>query len=456
MQTSNQIVCPAAAAVGSWAWRFDWMLSKPYPAQPMYRQSNLLQWFRSTAKIPTAVTALFLLASGMVNSDAATIDWGVSQSGTSGVYSWQHLFNWNATGMHLTPAAVPNAIGDIANLNLLNLSGNQTIALNGAVTLGTLNLGDTSGLQSYLLAAGTGGSLVMNGGGSAAITKSGIGTDVISSNITLTDTTTIDVTDGRLALTGVLSGAGGFIKNGDGMLMLRGVNTYTGVTTLNDGITLIATLANDGAALGATGGAQGTVINSGATLAIANDQSGGLTGGGASLNTEPLTLNGRGFRNLGALRNIFGRESNQFTGAITLGSTARVQSDSGTLTLSSAINVNQQLEAGGTNFVILSGALSGASDIIHYGSSGLQLSNVTAGQTYSGAITSLMGEIRSNQVSGATAADNPYNDISALNLRNSVLRLNFASGAGGAGNAADSRFSTTAPHQHEGITNLYR
>lgn len=415
---------------------------------PMYRQSNLLQWFRNTARIPTAATIVLLLASGMVNSNAATIvDWGVSQSGTPGVYSWQLLSNWNATGAHATTTALPNAIGDTANLNLVNPSGNQTINLNGAVTLGALNIGDISGQQSYILAAGTGGSLAMNGGGAATITKSGIGTDVISSNIALTDTTTIDVQDARLALTGVLSGAGGLVKNGDGTLILRGVNTYTGVTTLNDGITLIATFADNGAVFGATGGAQGTVVNSGATLAIANDQSAaaGLTGGGASLNTEPITLNGNGFRNMGALRNMFGRESNQFTGAITLGSASRVQSDASTLTLSGAINVNQDLMASGTNFVTLSGAVSGSNDITHYGSSGLQLSNVTAGQTYSGTINSLMGEIRSNQVSGATAADNPYNDITALNLRNSVLRLNFANAAGGAGNGANSRFSTTAP-----------
>lgn len=308
-------------------------------------------------------------------------------------------------------------------------------------------IGDTSGQQSYILGAGTGGSLLLDNGGAAAINKSGIGTDVITSAITLTDPVTIDVQDGRLALTGVLSGAGGLVKNGDGTLILRGVNTFTGVTTLNDGITLIATFADNGAALGATGGAQGTVVNSGATLAIANDQSAaaGLTGGGGSLNTEPLTLNGSGFRNMGALRNMFGRESNAFTGAITLGSATRVHSDASTLTLSGAININQDFTATGANFIVLSGALSGSNDIIHYGSSGLQLSNITAGQTYSGTITSRMGEIRSNVVSGATAADNPYNDIAALNLSNSVLRMNFIRHAGAGNNFPDSRFSTTAP-----------
>ncbi|MBK8041164.1 MAG: autotransporter-associated beta strand repeat-containing protein [Verrucomicrobiaceae bacterium] len=403
---------------------------------------TLRQYRKQLGWFMTCLMALWLPGQ---QAYSATIDWGVSQSGTPGVYSWQHLYNWNVNGVHLSPAAIPNAVSDVANLNLLNLSGNQTINLNGAVTLGALNIGDTSGQQSYILAAGTGGSLILNNGGTAAITKSGIGTDVITSNITLTNPVTIDVQDGRLALTGVLSGAGGITKNGDGTLILRGVNTFTGVNTLNGGITLFAPFADNGNSLGATGAAQGTVVNSGATLAISNDQSAaaGLTGGGAS-NAEPLTINGNGFRNQGALRNMFGREANTFSGAVTLGSASRVQSDAGTFTLSGAINMNQDLMVGGSNFVTLSGAVSGSNTITHYGSNGFQLSNVTAGQTYSGTINSLMGEVRSNQTS-AVAADNPYNDIVALNLRNSVLRLNFQSGAGGAGNGADSRFSTTAP-----------
>jgi fibronectin-binding autotransporter adhesin len=412
-----------------------------------HRYCSILNWFRKTAKVPTTGVAIALLTSGLTNTvQGATIDWGVSESGLPGTYTWQHLYNWNATGLHQTPLLIPNAIGDIANLNLVNLSGNQTINLDGAVTLGTLNIGDISGQQSYIIGAGTGGTLTFNNGGTAAINKSGIATDVITSNIVLTNPVTIDVADGRLALTGVLSGAGGITKNGNGTLVLRGVNTFTGVSTLNGGITLIAPFADNGAVLGASGVAQGTVVNSGATLAIANDQSAaaGLTGGGAS-NAEPLTINGQGFRNQGALRNMFGRETNQFTGVVTLGSASRIQSDAGTLQLTGALNVNQDVMMGGSNFVQLSGAVSGSNTITHYGSNGFQLSNITAGQTYSGTINSLMGEIRSNTVSGATAADNPYNDIAALNLRNSVLRLNFASGAGGAGNAADSRFSTTAP-----------
>lgn len=424
----------------------------------MYRQSSILQWFRNTARIPTAATALFLLASGMVNSNAATIvDWGVSQSGTPGVYSWQHLFNWNAASAHATPAAVPNALGDTANLNLLNLSGNQTINLDAAVTLGTLNIGDISGQQSYVIAAGTGGSLALSNGGTAAINKSGIGTDVITSAITLTDPVTVDVQDGRLILSGVLSGAGGITKNGAGTLILTATNTFTGVNTLNDGITLIQQALGDNAVLGATGGAQGTIVNSGATLAINNDRgdagTGAVAGNGsgfASLNSEPITLNGQGFRNLGALRYIVGREGAQFTGVIDLASASRIQSDYGTFTLTNTLNIDNVLNAGGAGFIDIAGAVTGTETINHYGVSGLRFRNVTTAATYTGTINSSLGEIRSSYGTDV-AANNPFSTVGALNLRNSWLRIGYGNGAGNAtqegedNSTANSRWNPAAP-----------
>lgn len=416
----------------------------------MHRQSSLLQWFRNTARIPTAATVLFLLASGMVNSNAATIiDWGVSQSGTPGVYSWQHLYNWNALGAHATPVAVPNAISDTANLNLLNLSGNQTINLDAAVTLGTLNIGDTIGQQSYVIAAGTGGSLTLSNGGTAAINKSGLGTDIISSNITLTDSVTVDVQDGRLALGGLISGAGGITKNGTGTLILMGSSssTYTGVTTLNNGITLAFPQGNGVNMLGATGATQGTVIADGATFATTNDLDnatpGAQTTGGWGTISEPFAISGNGYLGQGALRKMMGREQDTLGGAITMNAASRIQADFGTLAFSGTVAVTDTLTiTGASGFTSLSGVVSGGADIVHYGVSGFRLQ--ANGNTYSGTITSNLGEIRAD-TGDTTTANNPYDTITALNLRNSALRLNFPNAAGTAPNIADSRFSTTAP-----------
>jgi autotransporter-associated beta strand protein len=280
---------------------------------------TLRNYRKQIAYLMVALTGVSTL-----QSSAATVDWGVSQSGTPGIYSWQQLYNWNAVGQHLSPIAIPNAASDTANLNLVNLSGDQIINLNGAVTLGTLNIGDAVGGQSYTLAAGTGGSLTLNGGAASAINKSGLGTDIISSNIALTGAAplTVNVATGSLALTGVISGAGGITKTGDGTLVLRGTNTYTGVTNVNAGQLLMLPTVNDGAVLGSTTAGNNTVVATGATLSLGPDAAGS---GGIGNPAELITINGDGFRKSGAIRNFMGANGNVLTGVVTMGGAARIQ-----------------------------------------------------------------------------------------------------------------------------------
>ncbi|MCB1208521.1 MAG: hypothetical protein KDK97_04290, partial [Verrucomicrobiales bacterium] len=390
-----------------------------------------------------------LMAVSSIQGNAATMDWGVSQSGAPGIYSWQHLFNWNDAGLHANPLLIPNAIGDVANLNLLELTGLQRVNLDGAVTLGALNIGDTGGKQSYLIAAGTGGSLTLNNGGTAQITKTGLATDVISSGVVLTDSVDINVQDGRLALNGVISGAGGFTKSGSGTLILGAAasNTYTGVTTLNNGITLAYPQGNTLNLLGATGATQNTIVNDGATFATANDLDnagiGTQSSGGWGTVNEPFTINGNGYLGQGALRKMMGREQDTLGGAITLGSAARIQADYGTLALTGVVNVSDVLTASGAaGFVSLSGTVSGTADIVHYGTSGFRLQGNN--NTYSGTITSNLGELRAD-TGDTTTGNNPYDTVAAFNLRNSALRLIFPTAGGTAPNIANSRFSATAP-----------
>ena len=376
----------------------------------------------------------------------ANADWGVGQTGSPGTYSWQHLYNWNALGLHQSPFDVPFLIGDTANLNVLNLAGPQTINLDGAVTLGTLNIGDTSGQSSYIIAAGTGGSLIFDGGATSALNKIGIGTDVITSNISLTGTAplSIDVGDGILALTGSISGAGGITKTGEGTLLMRGSSTYTGLTTIDGGMILDVPTANDGAVLGSITAGNGTVVNAGGTLALGPDS---LGAGGIGNPAEPITIHGSGFRNNGALRFMMGANSMTYNGVVTLGGESRVQADQvGTFTLSGAIDISSNFSAGGVGFVSLSGLASGSADINHFGLGGFRLIGVGAGQSYSGTISSSLGEIRAD-TGNATLANTPYADIAALNLKDSWLRITFGSAAGAptAGDTANSKFSTTAP-----------
>lgn len=402
--------------------------------------------FRRHFRLPVSAVLLASFSLWSCQIRGADADWGAGQTGSPGIYSWQHLYNWNALGQHQSPFDVPFLIGDTANLNQLNLLGTQTINLDGAVTLGTLNLGDTSGQSSYIIAAGTGGSLTFDGGAASALNKIGISTDVITSNITLTGTAplSMDIGEGILALTGTISGAGGFTKTGEGTLILRGTSNYTGLTTIDGGMILNVPTANDGAVLGSITTGNGTVVNAGGTLAFGPDLSGA---GGIGNPAEPITINGNGFRDNGALRFLTGANSMTFNGAVTLAGESRIKAEqTGTFTLSGAIDISNNLTAGGVGFVSLSGIASGSADINHFGLGGFRLIGVGAGQSYSGTINSTLGEIRAD-TGNATLANTPYADIAALNLKDSLLRIAFGSAAGAptAGDTANSKFSTTAP-----------
>ena len=173
------------------------------------------------------------------------------------------------------------------------------------------------------------------------------GTNTITNIGTLTGgvefasgTTTFDLATDQ-ALANVVSGAGGLIKAGTGTLTLGGTNIYSGVTTVSQG-TLTVT---NSAALGAV--SQGTLVAGGATLAL----QGGIT------TNEPITINGFGVANGGAIRNL--TNSNTLAGAITLGSAARINSDVGFLTISGSVSgAGHDLRVGGPSSFILSGPMS--------------------------------------------------------------------------------------------------
>ena len=354
---------------------------------------------------------------------------------TGNLHSWGDAANWS-TG------AVPSGMTQSVLFGF-NPYESQTITLDGNRTLGTLTFSNSA--NAFLLSGST--LTLDNEDNGSQIIHNGAATNVITSNILLADglSNTMHIADGRLALMGVISGGADLVKTGDGTLILMGQNTYTGVTTLNGGMTMVFPIGDNRTIFGATGAGQHTVVNDGASFVTNNDFSGtpgttATTGGHST--SEPFTINGQGFRNMGAIRHMVGREESVINGTLTLGSAARVHSEPGTLRFGGAVNIEHELRATGPGLVSFSGVVSGDSDIIHYGSSGLRFTNNAS--TYSGTITSLLGEIRADTGDTTTGA-NPYSNITALNLRNSGLRLIYPNAAGTAPNIASSRFSTTAP-----------
>jgi autotransporter-associated beta strand protein len=216
-------------------------------------------------------------------------------------------------------------------------------------TTGTTSIGDGATLFLYkdtmtisdesLSIAGSGSS------GDGALKSNG--TDVrLGGPITLTGNATINSVFGTLKLTNtgaitgsgyiltvggatqveisssIDTGTGGLIKYGTGKVSLLNNSTYTGATSVNAGILDISTSSGDTSGpLGTTAG--GVVVASGAALQLH---------GTITVGAEALSLNGAGVESGGALRNV--SESNTYGGLVTITGNARINSDSGTLTLS--------------------------------------------------------------------------------------------------------------------------
>jgi autotransporter-associated beta strand protein len=247
---------------------------------------------------------LVVQAGSAAHTISANVDLGNSQT-------------WQINNSSANPLTVTGVIADGSTLNGLTKSGAGTLILENANTYD----GGTT-VTGGILQLGTGGSLSSTG----VLTIEGTGTFDLDGNsqaVTgLADggvaTGTLTSTSGTPILTinnastntfgGAISGSLGITANGSSTLTLSGVNSYTGLTTVNSGNLISANNAALGSSSSATGGllidpSTGTVNVefTSATPSIASLASsgagtsnvilGGLTGTGSATN---LTVGGGG------------------------------------------------------------------------------------------------------------------------------------------------------------------
>ena len=248
--------------------------------------------------------ALFSLkAAPMLAAAIATMF--VSQAAQAATYTWTpttaNTYAWNDASSKWT-TGFPNAIGDVANLNI-NLAGAQTINLSTGITLGTLNLSDsTTGFFTTTLADGTGGSLAFDQFGSAnaqlnKTTATNNVNDTISATITLNDN--LDLANSSTTATGTLTLSGGITAG------TTGTKTITNLGSGTQGIIL-------GGVIGTGSGDVALVQDSLTSALTLNGSAVNTFTGGVNIKRGTLQLD---FSNLSAAANLLDSGN-----ALTLGS----------------------------------------------------------------------------------------------------------------------------------------
>jgi autotransporter-associated beta strand protein len=228
-----------------------------------------------------------------------------------GGFTWTSVIGgakqWSTTG-NWASAIVPNASGLAVRVNN-DITGNQTIELTSATTLGSLYLGDINNTHAFTLASGT-GSLVFNNAGIAAnLSKTNGANDVISAPVSLVDNLVLTQSaSGTLAFSGGISGVGALTKTGAGTLVFASPNSYTGVTTLEDGLLRLDNAAGLPGGIDNTSGAgESTLSFNGGVLGLASgDFTRQLGTGAGQLNWDPDTggTGSGGFAAFGADREV--------------------------------------------------------------------------------------------------------------------------------------------------------
>jgi fibronectin-binding autotransporter adhesin len=235
-------------------------------------------------------------------------------------------------------------------------------------------------------AANTGAGSILNNG-TGALTFSSATFNPTITGITATRTLTLGGTNtGANTISGIIqnNAAGGAValtKSGAGTWVLSGANSYTGATTITGGVLRITRNTSLGTAAGG-------VTQSG-TSALEIDG----TAAAVTVGAEPLTINGGGITNLGALRNIAG--NNTYGGTVTMAAQSRINSDSGTLTLNNAtasVTGAFTLVVGGAGNVTISTPMTNSTGGVSKGDAGTLI--LGAPNTFTGGVSITAGTVQ--------------------------------------------------------------
>ena len=263
----------------------------------------------------------YISVDGIGNGDPLTT--GYSDYASLGQYNLQVTgvlpegFSWNPTAggtrpwnttSHWSPAVIPNAATANVRFNK-DITGNQTIQLATLTTLGSLILGDSNSTHAFTLASSGGSMAFNNSGNPAVLSKTTGGNDSISVPVSLTGELLLTQSaSGKLSFSGVISGSGALTKTGAGTVVFTATNSYTGATTLEEGLLRLDHAGGlPGGIDNASGAGESTLLLKGGVLGLATgDFTRQLGTGGGQLNWDPDTggAGSGGFAAFGADRQV--------------------------------------------------------------------------------------------------------------------------------------------------------
>lgn len=321
---------------------------------------------------------------GVTYSGSGTLTLGAASGYTGGTnISSGIVMVGNPTALGGNAGTVTVTSGAVLDLNGTTMTGTNPLTLNGTgISSGgaLTNSSNTAGTYAGLITLGSASSIVANSGN---ITISNAGTIVGGGFVlTLGGGNTASVFNSIIGTT-----TASVTKAGAGTWTLGKANTYTGGTSVSVGRLKVG----NATALGGNAGA--VTVTSGAVLDL-----NGITMTG----TNPLTLNGAGISNGGALINSSGT-AGTYAGLITLGSDTTISSNSGNITISNTGTI----VGGGFNLTLAgSNAASTFTSII--GTTTASVTKTGAGtwildgaNAYTGTTTITTGNLQANNATSA-------------------------------------------------------
>ncbi len=345
-------------------------------------------FFRTLPRLSCLPRLAILLALATVFGAPASAQAQRSWFGGKAKNKWTQDNNWDGSG---SVAGADLVFGGTSNLTTDN---------NFAADTGFGSISFESGAGGFVL---NGAAITLNG----TVTNSGTNDQTINLGLVLSGTrtfTSTGATPGNVIVSGVMSGAGGIIKEGVNTLVLSGANTFSGDTTLNAGILQIGNatalgasaspltinggtlnLANTSISVGNLTGTGGTITSTTAgsrTLSIGSGDTGGGNYQGVIENgtgTTALTKTGTGLITLSG--------TNTFTGVTTISAgTLQIGNGgtSGSIANTSGVTNNASLVYNRNNDFTAGYVIGGSGTVTKQGAGALSL---TGNNTYTGVTT---------------------------------------------------------------------